>query len=340
MNSLINYTIESVIVMGCLTLVYEMLFKKEKCFSYNRFFLLLIPIFAIIIPFFSFPFFPGQHTPIDFVYRIPTLISEVTTVVEPKTTVAPTVKAIIVFIYGLGVLGSLVIFIVKIAQLKALIKRNDFTKKHLGDYTIVLTEGKLPTFTFLNYLFLDNSNLIEAHDIDQIVRHEETHIRQRHSYDIILMEILGIVLWFNPFIYLIKKSVKENHEFLADEKAKELVGTRQYAMLLIKQVAQGNKIPLANFFSMALTKKRIHMLTNSARNSKGSLAKPLLIIPILATIIFLFSFKTIYKKSDTRQYMPAQVLKPPASFREEAIRLSKKSAGQKLLFYGNTRFYS
>ena len=317
--------------MGCFIMVYEMLLKKEKCFSYNRFFLLLAPIVSLMIPFLNFPFFHNK-TPIDFVYNLPTLVSEITTIVEPQATVASPIRLTIITIYLIGVIVSLVVFLIKIWQIKSLIKDHKFTKKHLGDYTIVLTEGQLPTFTFMNYLFLDNAKDLEEKDIDQIIKHEETHIKQRHSYDIIIMEILGVLIWFNPFIYILKKSIKENHEYLADSSAKELVGTKQYAILLIKQVARRNKVPLVNFFSMALTKKRIQMLTTAAKNPEKGVTKPLLIIPMFAAvIIFLFSFKSVSNKTITRQYIPGLARPLPESYKQEAYRLAKE--------YPNRNFY-
>src|SRR5262249_23987391 len=135
-------------------------------------------------------------------------------------------------------------------------------------------------------------------------RHELFHIRQKHSYDILLMEVLTIFLWVNPFFHLIKKELKAIHEFLADEFAITENEKWQYAELLLMQ-ALNTQIHLTNPFFHNQIKRRIAMITSSSKPGYQYLRK-LLVLPIAAVIVALFAFKYKSKLNDP----PAKAEKP------------------------------
>jgi TonB family protein len=122
----------------------------------------------------------------------------------------------------------------------------------------LLPEGSA-SFSFFNWLFLDKS-LIE-NNVNQIIAHEKIHSQEKHSIDILLLEFLLIWQWFNPFVYLLKKSVIENHEYLADQGTLfESRRVTEYKLLLLQNILNQSNYALTNNFSYSLIKKRLKMM--------------------------------------------------------------------------------
>jgi TonB family protein len=127
----------------------------------------------------------------------------------------------------------------------------------------------------------------------QILRHELFHVRNNHSVDIAGMEIISILCWFNPFFHLIRRELKLIHEYAADEYAAAEADEYEYAGLLLTKIS-GRPLQLTNPFFKNQIKRRIAMITNSNKNKKNRIGR-LMILPLLASLICLFSFnmKTI-----------------------------------------------
>jgi TonB family protein len=157
-------------------------------------------------------------------------------------------------------------------------------------YALARTHGLLPTSSFGRVVFWDETLPLSAAEAHQVLCHELAHVRQGHTYDRLLLELLRAVLWFNPFVHLCGRALALTHEFLADEaalRADSLVPSafspsRSYAHLLARQVATrlGFSIPLAHTFSHSQTLRRIAMIqkTSPIRRWKQWLALPLLAV--------------------------------------------------------------
>ncbi len=152
-------------------------------------------------------------------------------------------------------------------------------------YTLLLSpETHLP-FSFFGFLFQSASAKYTPQEIDQITRHEMTHIKEHHSVDVLLTELLTIVFWCSPLIYCYKRSLRNLHEYLADENVLRKTSKKQYGQLLLQQFQQGPGMAMANNFIHSQLKKRIHMMTKK-RSSDTARWKYLLVIPILAGLFF------------------------------------------------------
>ncbi|MDF9796031.1 hypothetical protein OKW21_001294 [Catalinimonas alkaloidigena] len=125
-----------------------------------------------------------------------------------------------------------------------------------SQYMIVYQAEHLSTFSFLNYIFLGKGvEGLHAWEVAKIKAHEQVHVRQKHSLDLLFFELFSIVFWFNPLVTYLKESLQNVHEFLADEEVSGK-GKQQkaYAHLLIKLSGPADSITLATSF----TKKQIH----------------------------------------------------------------------------------
>ncbi|MDP5062620.1 MAG: peptidase M56, partial [Maribacter sp.] len=201
--------------MSIFLLFYKLLLEKESMHHFKRYFLLTAVIASFIIP---------QIVFTEYVEIEPTTaVTQVITINEPQN-IQPVVQAIekspmnwsliLWNIYGLGAAGFAFRFMYNLFKIWKRIHNNPKTK-HSAIYRILLKE-QLPPHTFLRYIFL-NKRKFEVNSIpDSVIKHEETHALQWHSLDVLFLEVLQVVFWFNPLIYAFKKTIKLNHEFLAD----------------------------------------------------------------------------------------------------------------------------
>ena len=176
-----------------------------------------------------------------------------------------------------------------------LIRKGEIIQK--DRYKIVLLCEEIKPFTFLNYLFVNGESYHGLGLEKEILQHELTHIREMHSMDILVIELLKIVFWFNPVFYFYKKAIQLNHEFLAD---KEVISVSQdviqYQKILISKVLGEEFIyNLSSPINYSVTKNRLKMMKKVTPKSKSLLLKTGL-IPVLLLLTGVFSQSTAYQE--------------------------------------------
>ena len=279
---------------------YKLLFRNSNRFQLNRIILLTISIFAFALPFIRINI-EGQHfqemtsfkEEMDVIFYSDAIIEE--TPVEANTL---SVTDIISYIYIVGVVFFLMKFvynIVKIYKIKAGKKIET-----IDDVNFIYTNESHIPFSFLKNIYIPKDNLDAM-----IIKHEMSHVKNHHSVDVILMEIMIAFQWFNPFIRMIKNELKNNHEFIADSEAiKDEDEKSNYMMLLLQQCTADDFSTIANNFSFLLTKKRISMITKNQK-VKGSVIKVLLTLPVFALLILLNTQCDNVKPNEDKQQTPA-----------------------------------
>lgn len=250
---------------------YKLLLNKETYFGLNRLYLVSSGIFSLAIPFLRFELFSEKIVS----NKLYVSVSEINTVVSnyavlPQTQEQYDWGRLIVIIY---ILGAFIYFLSFLYQL--------FTINQLFNKPV-----ENGAFSFLNRKSVA-ANLPERATIDL---HEDIHVKQLHSLDVIFFEIIGIITWFNPVIYAYKKTIKNIHEYLADEAAAKFQGDKEtYAMLLLSQALGIKPNSLTNgFASKSLIKKRIFML-HKQRSKKIAVLKYGIFIPLFALAVVLSS---------------------------------------------------
>ena len=260
---------------------YKLLFRNSNRFQLNRIVLLTISIFAFTLPFIriniegqQFQEMPSFKQEMDVIFYSDAMIE------APVETKTLSITDIISYIYIIGVVFFLMKFvynIFKIYKIKAGKKIETIDNVNF----IYTNESHIP-FSFLKNIYIPKDNIDEM-----IIKHEMSHVKNHHSVDVILMEIMIAFQWFNPFIRMIKNELKSNHEFIADSEAiKNEDEKSNYMMLLLQQCTAYDFSTIANNFSFLLTKKRISMITKNQK-VKGSVIKVLLTLPVFALLILL-----------------------------------------------------
>ena len=188
--------------------------------------------------------------------------------------------------FGITIVLGGSIFLFGLVKIVILILRNQ--SKKLDKYKVVETSESIFPFSLFKWIII-NPEKYSSEDVKQIIAHEKMHAFQLHSVDLIIIEVLVILFWFNPFIYWYRKSIREIHEYLADQAVVEN-GFDQidYQKLLLNQVAGSRFIGLTSRFSNSLSKNRLKMLTmmKSKNITKFKIA---IVIPIIVGAIFFFA---------------------------------------------------
>lgn len=265
---------------------YHLVLEKEKMHRFNRFYLLGSIVFAFLVPSFTITVSTTEF--------IEPIVQEYQMVDQMQTTsIASIEEAEINYInYATGlyllISGILIFYFVKNLH-KILLKTRKNEKVNYYTATVILLKEKILPHTFLKYIFINKDEYINDKSEQLILTHELEHVKQKHSLDILFIELLQIAFWFIPLFRFYKKVIQLNHEFLADDAViKEHKNISEYQHLLLNVSTQENNIYLASNLNYSLTKKRLVMMTKPSSKT-NILLKKLLVLPLTAGFIFAFA---------------------------------------------------
>ena len=281
--------------MTVLLIAYHLFLKKEKIHRFNRFYLLFALLLSLVMPFVNIKIISSTLAkPIAIVAPYKEMM--VRQVQVAATEVSVNYIAITIWlIYGIVTLILLSKFVININHFIKKIRRN--TKIQYDPAVIVLIPEPILPHTFLNYIFINKREYDENTIENELYTHELTHVRQKHTIDILFIELLKTIFWFNPLFYFYKKAIQLNHEFLADEKVVSSYNNAAlYQKLLLKKADVSCTFHLASNLTYSITKQRLLMMTKSTSKIKSALLKVVL-VPVI--IIGLFLFLSLKKVDNT-----------------------------------------
>ncbi len=256
MSPFINYLIEANLSICFFLLIYKMLLSKETDHRFNRAFLLLSLVISMTLPFFHF--------------EIPSLLvigKELQTYGLPEIKITTLTEPVIQFdssgfwissIYFLGVVIFLTIFLFRLLKIGKAIYGSPIIKNEPVWLIELKNEGEV--FSFFKFIFISKSLHLTENEKQQIIRHEQVHINNYHSFDILMVNLISILFWFNPFVKTYRKLFVQLHEFEADARSVESYEVNEYCSLLAKAALRSSGYRLANHFTNSLTLKRIEMM--------------------------------------------------------------------------------
>jgi len=281
------YLLKSGACLAILFIFYKLFLEKENTHVFKRFYLLGMLIASFGIPLITFT----TYTEIIQSLNPTSIVIISTESVSENATILDYLPNILWAIYSIGVIFFSIRFGKNLLTILFKINRNQ--KLKLSTYINVLLNEKVIPHTFFSYIFL-NKQKFEAKEIpEEVMIHEQTHAKQKHSIDVLLIELLQIIFWFNPFIYFIKHSIKLNHEFLADQAVlNQGVDSNTYQKILLAFSSKAAAPLMANSINYSFIKKRFTVM--KTQTSKRKIwVRSLLLFPIVAFLIFSFSTKKV-----------------------------------------------
>jgi len=281
-----------IIQVTCCWLVFYLLYiaflRKETFYHTNRWYLLSTLLVGLVLPLAQYVNFNPVAVAPTVVYLQPVAVGLSYIEVQAEAT-SHDYWQILLWIYSIGLIVSAGRFGYGLFQIYTLYKQSE--KRRVGKLILVQTEKVHLPFSFFNYLFWSKKAELDSTEEEKIWTHEEAHIQEGHTIDVLILEILSVLLWCSPMIYLYKKSLRDVHEYLADARVLESMGVKQYGYLLLRQAQPaGLQMALANHFIQSQLKKRIVMMTKTkSKGWKGF--KYLIGIPLMFTLFTVFAFQ-------------------------------------------------
>lgn len=288
MPLIITYLIKLSVCLAVVFLFYQMVLRKLTFYNWNRWYLLGYTLLSFYIPFINISpvLEKNEWTNSDILNWVPVIGTATTGQPAAIANNAQRLSAwdITLLLVATGVLVMLVRLIIQLLSFRKMMKKA--TKVSEEGMTIYQVDDNIIPFSFGNSIFI-NRELHNETELQEIIRHEFVHVKQKHSLDIIWGELLCLLNWYNPFAWLLKKAIRQNLEFIADHKVLEHgVDKKQYQYLLLKVIGN-NHFSIANQFNFSSLKKRIAMM-NKMKSAKRNLVRFLFLLPVLAIVLLAF----------------------------------------------------
>ncbi len=294
---MIDFLIKSTICLSVFLGFYHLVLEREKMHQFNRFYLLGSIVISLVIPFVTFEIIEiipivENIEPLS-LNTIPTTFNEnliQESVIHLKERINYT-PYVLWGLYGLITFILITRFVINYSKLISKSKSNPIVK-YKNAKLVLLDEKTLP-HTFLNFIYINFEDYNNRNIEDELYTHELVHVNQKHTLDILFIEVLKVIFWFNPLFIFFKKAMQLNHEFLADE---EIVKTYNnvpfYQNLLLQKGIGTQTIYLASNLNYLVTKKRLIMMTKSTSQTIAVLKK-IAIIPILTGLVYFFCIEIV-----------------------------------------------
>lgn len=287
----------------CWTLFYLLFFallRKETFYNINRWFLLSTLVLGLAIPLLRFlpiSFYQedvAEYIPLVYVIQdapsaiantINTSIATATVSVTPSFNWVNLLQYALLAIYGLGCLWFLARLCKGLYSIRNLYLSGERSTK--DGYTLIHTQKPHLPFSFFSNVFISKSLPLDK-AYNHVIQHELSHVQSKHSFDVLLVEIINIIFWFHPLVYLYKTAIRQTHEYAADAQALHLTSRKVYGQILLKQSLSGIEVALVHNFFNNHIKKRISMMYQQ-KSKRSAFAKYLVLLPLIAVLFFAFT---------------------------------------------------
>ena len=275
---------------------YYFLLRKETFFNSNRWFLLAGLATSLVLPFLVYTKIIWiDPIPVSTVNNYPHgLISQV---VQQESFEINWIY-VLLSIYCIGFLALIIKFALDFYSLNSVLKGKKIYQQ--ADFKFVDVSENIAPFSYFDYIVY-NSSMYTASELENIIEHEKVHSDQNHTIDVLISRVFCVLFWFNPIIWLYKKAILQNLEFIADnEAAKKISDKKAYQYTLLKITTHESCVAITNHFYQSLIKKRIVML-NKNQSKKRNYWKYYAILPALVAFVLLFQIKTIAQEKKEAQ---------------------------------------
>jgi hypothetical protein len=286
MNSFILYLLESGICLLVFFTLYQIFLKRETYYQLNRTYLLTALVFSLVVPLLNISLSLSTTTYVQMTsfQMEPILVSATSGAVATTKQIGIfEVLAVIYFLVVLTMFVRLLLNFRRITRLYSVGRVRNFK-----NYKLILHSRNYPPFSFFKNIFISDKHY-KGEKLDDIIEHEKAHVRQMHSVDLVIAEVLKILQWFNPMAWYFKNMVTENHEFLADEAViSRGFSPESYQLRILTQLFGIRSMPAVHNFNQSVTQKRLKMMEKS-KSTIASRLKIFLALPVAAMLFYMFA---------------------------------------------------
>lgn len=296
---MVAYILKSAVFLAVFLGAYYMLLAREKMYRFNRFYLLSGLIFSLVLPLITIPIYveaeaqPFRQLPTETVKLVASM-----PVAQPEVQQTDYWPYAAIAVYLLIVTVLAIRFTINIARFYR-VKKNNTVSEYKGATLVLLKKDVLP-HTFMDTIFIGENEYRRRLIAPELLTHELAHVRQKHTLDVLFTELLKTIFWFNPLLYLYKKAIQTNHEFLADEAViHQHLNIPTYQLLLLDKATPPLGYALASSINFSLTKKRFAMMTKSTTKGKKALLQAMM-LPVITITTALLCHEVIAQQPETK----------------------------------------
>lgn len=286
------YFLQVILCSGLMMGYYWLVLRNKRFHQYNRFYLLAIALLSWIVPLIKIKW--GHQV----LSNDPQMLQLLSVVADSNSQIEENLSqqgfqwnldSAAVFIY-IAVAGILLL-----GMIRAFVRLYQLLKNHscrsVGDVYLILTQAKGTPFSFFRYIFWNEEIDIRSEAGKQILQHELTHVKEKHSFDKLFIQVMLIAGWFNPLFWLLRREMDMIHEFIADRKVVSNGDTASLAQMLLTAAYPQQQFALTNPFFFSPIKRRLQMLNNN-KHPRFSYIRRLVVLPLLAIVVVLFAFRS------------------------------------------------
>ena len=315
---MVHYILQTVAFQVFFLIIYDVFLKNETFFNWNRAYLIGTAFLSFILPFLKFESVRAI-VPEPLIIRLPeVIIGEILPVtidtslsMQPEQISEQALSFSWTYVWIFGMTLTALILMYKMVKIWSMLFKNP--QRWQGDALVVFLLNSSAAFSFFHYIFLGTN--LDDKKKEHILQHEMVHVKEKHSLDLLVFEILRIVFWFNPFIYMYQGRIASLHEFIADSKAVKYRGKSEYYQNLLSQVFDTQKTSFINPFShQSLIKKRIVMLSKSKSKHIHRLKYVVLAPVVMVMLMYTSSYAREIK--DPFPFLQTQAVDQELSFQE------------------------
>jgi TonB family protein len=305
MLTILYYCLKVIFCSGVLLGYYWLALRNNRFHQWNRYYLLLSVVLSFVLPLLKIPipfFSTAEETPLLIRGVEMVGLSDLyITNLQQRHSFHITWQLAVTALYVLVALFLVFVFVKNIVRIQRL--KQKYPCEFIDGIQFYNTQEQGTPFSFFKNIFWNKRIELNSEKGQQMLAHELAHITEKHSTDKVFMEAAVVLAWWNPVLYFIRRELSVIHEFIADKKASAGDENLQYASLLLMKAMGSEQFALANPFFHSQLKRRLAMLTTS-KNPKFSYVRRLMVLPLAAIALVLFSFK--YK-----EFQPQDLLKAP-----------------------------
>jgi len=282
------YFLKVNIALALFYIFYLLVFYKDTFWATRRFYLVFSILLSVVYPFISLSGWLEKQEPMQAIMTNYVQLKDITITNAPVSYL--NIENILLGVYGLV---SIILFIRMVVQFSSILHwRMKGKKQILHGVEIVSIDSMITPFSFFSTIFM-NPSLHNEQETGQILKHEVTHARQRHSLDVLLSELITSIFWINPAAWLLKREIRQNLEFLADNSVlKSGIDSKSYQYHLLQLSYQIPENQLINRFNISPLKKRITMM-NQQKTKKAGILKYSLIVPLALALVLSSNAETL-----------------------------------------------
>ena len=298
MTDVLMYSLKSAFVLCLLYVPYTLLLHRDSFFRLNRFVLLGVLLLSLVLPLCNVSWLSMDRQPVVHAAQMQMVEIGIPVNVLPQNDVvdemaeasAPssfTLFGLLTLIYIIGMAVVLLLRLWQMGSLRLQLRRGSLWRHSEDGITVYCHADRVAPFSWMNSIVISEEDYAESGR--EIILHETGHIRFHHSWDVLLLTLVQMVQWWNPLAYMAGISLRDVHEYEADDYVlRQGVSASAYQMLLLKKAVGYGSYTFANNFNHSLTKKRITMMRKSKSNP-WMRSKALYVIPVAALALSAFA---------------------------------------------------